>query len=173
MPSTRLAALALSALTLAASGCGGSAKSSSQTTSPASAVSTTANESATPSGPLTRAQLIAKGDAICYRLNTRRSSTRINTPQAYERLVPPLAAFELAGAAEMGKLIPPPSMAHAWQQMVAGARTIAEVTGRYRRYADASSHKLSRPLDAILGKAINELVVTAKREGFNDCARFT
>jgi hypothetical protein len=181
MRCTYLAALALgaSALTLVPSGCGGSTKSATRTAPsgsaqpPAGGKADVTSESSTSSGSLTRAQLIARGNAICYRLNARRSSTRISRPQDYERLVPVLAAYELAAATEMSKLTPPASMARDWRQMIAGSRTIAEVTGHFQRYSEAGNEKKSRPLDAILGKAIEELTSAAKHAGFKDCAQFT
>lgn len=174
MSLTRFAAPTLAALTLAVGGCGGSAKSSNQQTSAQTAGKQTnvANQSGVPSGPLTRAQLIARGDAICYRLNVRRASTRIGKPQDYERLIPQLAAYELAAANEMGEITPPASMAHDWQQMVAGSHTIAEVTGHFHRYVDATNDKKALPFDIILGKGIDQLTKAAKRAGFKECGRF-
>jgi hypothetical protein len=178
MLSTRLACLMLAGLALAAGGCG-SSKSTSQTTSTASAQSTTgkgsstSGQSSTPSSPLTRAQLIAKGDAICYRLNVKRSTTTISSGQSYERLVPKIQATELAAATEMSELVPPPSMAAAWSRMVLATHTIAEATGHFRSYAEASNDKLGHQVDAVLTKGIKELTSTAKQEGFTDCAQFS
>jgi hypothetical protein len=163
-------ALTLVAAALAASGCGGSSKGTATATS-ASAASQTS--SAASSKPLTRSELIARGDAICYRLNAKRASLTINRPQDYERLVPPLATYELAAAAEMGRLTPPTSMARDWQQMVSGARTVAQATGRFHTYAEASTGKIARTIDLVLGKGIDELVHAAKHAGFKDCSRFS
>jgi hypothetical protein len=178
MPHTRLAvAFVLAATTLAASGCGGSSKATSTpapATSAANTTSSTATEaSVKPSGkPLSRSELIARADAICYRLNARRSATTIGRPQDYERVVPALASYELAAATEMGKLVPPASMAHDWQQIVAGSRTVAAATGRFHTYAEAKAGTLAHTIDLVLGKGIDELVHAAKRAGFKDCSHF-
>jgi hypothetical protein len=174
------AAVVLAGLAIAASGCGGSAKSSSQgtTSAPAStsaqtstsAQATTASGSTKPAPQLTRAQLIEKGDAICYRLNARRSSITISNAGQYEHEIPALAAYERAAAAEMSALTPPPAMASAWRQIVAGARAIAEVTGRSSTFAEAG--KEAHALDAAFGKATEQMTSAAKREGFKDCARY-
>jgi hypothetical protein len=169
MSRTCLAVVALTAGTLIAAGCGGSSKSSSH---PASAQSSTSAAVTAPAGALTRAQLIARGNAICYRLNVRRTSITIRKRQDYEALVPALAGEELAAAVEMGKLTPPPSMAHDWQQMITGAHTIGEVTGHFRTYAEASNEKLARPFDPILTKGIDQLVGAAKHAGFKECSHF-
>jgi hypothetical protein len=124
------------------------------------------------SKPLSRSELIAQGDAICYRLNAKRATLTISRPQDYERIVPPLAAYELAAAAEMGRLMPPTSMAHDWSEMVSGARTIAQATGRFRTYAEANKGKLAHTIDLVLGRGIDELVHAAKRAGFKECSHF-
>lgn len=173
MSRTRIAATALCASALIVSGCGSSTKSSSQTTSaatPAASTSTGAGEPSHPSGTLTRAQLISKGDEICYRLNARRQSTSIGHTQDYERVVPQLSAYEIQGATELSLLTPPPPMAHAWQEIVTDSRVIAEVTGHFRHYG--ASHKEQHPYDVMIGNAINQLVAVAKREGFKECSRF-
>lgn len=159
---------ALAVCAIGAAGCGNSTSPTNQKTS-THATATNANRPA--SGPLTRAQLIAKGDEICYRLNTRRQSTTIGHQQDYERVVPELSAYELSGATEMSQLRPPDAMAHAWQTMITDSRIIAEITGRYRRYGEVS-HKEQHPFDVMLGNAINELVTVAKREGFKECSHF-
>lgn len=177
MSTTRLFALALAAGLLAASGCGSSTKSSATTssTSPASTTSQAAHTtaSAVSSGPLTRAQLIEKGNEICYRLNARRQSTSLGRPKDYEHVVPALAAYELAGATEMANLDPPTSLASYWGEMVAAAHTIAEVTGRFSHFSEASNEKLARPYDIMLGKAINQIKHAAKQAGFKECAQFS
>lgn len=178
MSRIRLAALVLVTAALAASGCGGSGKATGQTGSPPSVGSSSAKRSpsptasSSPTAPLTRAELIAKGDAICWRVNARRVSTKVSSPADYERLVPPLAAYELAAAAEMRRLTPPASMAKAWEQITSATQTIAEVTGTYREYSKASNEKLVHHLDAILATAIHQMVTAAKREGFKNCASF-
>jgi hypothetical protein len=174
MRRTGFAALTLATSVLVATGCGGSAKTASQSASstPTSAASAT-SPPATPVGaPLTRAQLIAKGDAICYRLNARRQSTRIEHAKDYEHLIPSLAAYESQGANEMSQLVPPASMAHAWRSIVIGSHTIAEVTGRFHRYSEASNLKLSHQYDVLLGHAIDQVVHNAKHAGFKECSRF-
>jgi hypothetical protein len=175
MPRTRFLALAVAASTMAVAGCGSSSKSPTKSANQASSTAATSMQSGkapTPTGPLTRAQLIERGDAICYRLNTRRLSTKIVKPQDYEQLVPALAAYELQGANEMDALTPPTSMKADWRRIVLASHTIAEVTGHFPHYSEAGSHTLSRKYDIIMGKAIDESVKTAKGAGFKECSRF-
>lgn len=173
----RFTALALAICALVGSGCGSSSKKS----TPTAASSTVANAAVTNapdvsvpahSGPLTRAELIATGDAICYRLNVRRKSTRIEHPSDHERLVPALAAYEMAGAVEMSKLVPPASMSGIWQHIVNGSHTIAVITARFPRYSEATNDKLTLPSDIALGKAIDEVTHAAKKAGFKECSRW-
>ena len=75
---SQLAALALAATTLAVSGCGGSSK-----TEPAkTTASTTSGTAKTESGaPLTRAEFIARGEAICAHANAELNSHPIRSPK--------------------------------------------------------------------------------------------
>ncbi len=177
MPRTLLAIGTMIVIVLAAAGCGSSTKDSSATSTTTAATSTSATQQSAatsqPSGPqLTHAQLVAKGDAICYRLNARRASTTISTPGDYKRLVPALAAYELAGVAEMRKLNPPASMANSWKEIADSMETIAKLTGSVDTYQAASNDTEQHKLDAPFTAALNTLVNTAKREGFKDCAQF-
>jgi hypothetical protein len=174
MTRNRIATLALTASLLTVSGCGGSsAPSSSGTTSTGAHAAATSAAVVTRTGPLNREEMLTRGDAICYRLNAERHSTYIGSREDFARLIPPLAAKELAGAEEMSKLIPPPSLKQAWEKIVENSRTLAEVTGRFHTWAEASNLKLSRPVDAIMTKAMDEVEQVAKKAGFKDCARFT
>jgi hypothetical protein len=175
MSRARTATLALAAAAaLAASGCGSSSKSSSQTTAASTTSASVSTPSTTPkpTARLTRAQLIEQGDAICYRLNARRASTRIEKPHDYENLVPALATYELQGASELGALTPPPSLSTGWQHIVNGSHTIAEVTGHFPRYSEAERGQLTHKYDIMIGKAISEVTNTAKRIGFKECSRY-
>jgi acyl-CoA hydrolase len=167
----RIPLVVFAAILLVASGCGGSGGSSNKTTLSSSTRSALVSPSPH-NGPVTRGELIVQGDAICYRLNVRRQSTNIGQRADYERLVPALAAYELRAANEMGSLTPPVSMAHDWRQIVEGSRVIAEVTGHFPRYSEASNDKLVRSYDIVLTKAIRQVVHAAKHAGFKECSRF-
>lgn len=183
MSPTRLTALAfaLTALMLITTGCGKSASSkdsaSSSTTAqtPTNTQSTTTPKTSTHltithTGPLTRTQLIAEANTICSRLNARRSTTVIRNQQDFERVVPALVAYELAGATEMSKLTPPASLTQSWHQVITGTRTIAEATGH--TYVEETSGPNAKTIDVSLGNGIKELVDAAKHIGLNECAQF-
>lgn len=163
--------VAIAGALLVIGGCGGSAKPQSGTAAPASAQSPI-SETAKPTALLTRAQLIAKGDAICYRLNVRRSATRIERPQDYETLFPALAAYELTGATEMSNLTPPTSMARDWQQMIAGARNVARATAMVHTDSEARSKAFSERVEPVLFAGIKQLTAAARRAGFKECSHF-
>lgn len=149
MSRTQLAALALAATTLSATGCGESPKTTT----------------------LTHAELIAKADPICARVNAKRASSTIRSREDYARLVPPLAAYEQTAVAELGKLIPPASMASDWKQVVAGAQTLANNTAKLGEYAKANNLAASRTLFSTDAKAQEQMLAAAKRIGFKDCAQ--
>ncbi len=175
---THFAALALAAITLAASGCGGSSKTVSTTTAAVTSVpATTTTTATTPAAKesanaLTSAQLIASGDAICARINAKRASTTLTKTQDYARLVPPLGAYEQAEAAKLSKLTPPASMASEWKQIASGVEAVADDTAKIGQ--DIKSNR-DNAGSVLLTKATKIQVQTnavAKRAGFKDCAQF-
>ena len=179
MSRLRLVAPALAAIALAASGCG---KSASTTTSAQTASSAQSNSSTTTTTtttlagatkPLTRAELIAKADLICKRVNARHAATSFDTKGDYARLLPPLAAYQLAAAAAMRKLTPPPSMAAGWQQIVNDAQTFAEDVAKLGQYAVANKLRAGRAVSLAGAKADEQMLAIALREGFQDCAHAT
>lgn len=156
MSRSDLAALTLMATTLAASGCGGSSASQ----------------------RLTRGELIAKADAICNRAKAKRASVKITTQQKITkqqetgRAMSQVAAYEHAAAAELAKLTPPTSMAGDWNQIVAATQTLAADIVRVSEYAKANRLKAASGLIfPAIGEAERQIVTTARRNGFKDCAR--
>jgi hypothetical protein len=143
----RLLSVALMVSVLAASGCGKSAK------------------------PLTRAQLLAKADAICRRINKKLSSTTIKTQQDIARIAPQLATYEQEGLAELSKLIPPASMANDWKMIITGAQTLADNTAKLGEYVKSKDLKTARALITETSKVQQRTVAIAKRNGFKDCAQ--
>jgi hypothetical protein len=176
MPRTRLAALALAASALAGSGCGGAAKPSSQVSQTASSSSSSARAQTptapeSPSSPSSRSELIARADAICRRVNAKRASITITRPQDIPLDIPPLAAYEEAAVSAMRQLTPPASMANGWKQIVAASQTVADVTTKVGNAAKAGKLESTRSLDGVLTSATEQMLNTAKREGFTDCAQ--
>jgi hypothetical protein len=123
-------------------------------------------------GPLSRAQLISKVNEICYRVNAKRASITITGAKEFERDIPRLAGYELAAAAEMSELIPPPSMAADWKRVVNGTRALSEITSSVHSFAEVLSDKHGRILDAAISKAMRRVAKAAKRSGFETCAHF-
>jgi hypothetical protein len=149
MSRRRLAALTLVATVLAASGCGGSAGSTK---------------------PLTRSELIARGDTICRRINARLAAIRIKSAKDYARL----GAFEQAAVANMRELTPPASMSSGWGQVVSGAQTLADATakiGTFPRVEAFGTTPAAHEAFAAAGAGTRQMVAAAQREGFKDCAR--
>jgi hypothetical protein len=145
----RVVALALTATTLLASGCGGSSGSS---------------------RPLTRAELVAKANAICTRVNARLTSSLVRNPQELTRIAPRMVSFEQTALTELTHLNPPASLADDWQQIVAGAETLVEDTAWYSEDARTNNLKGMHDLLASAEKIQRRIRATATRDGFNDCA---
>jgi hypothetical protein len=149
MSPTRLTALALTAATLTASGCGSSKA-------------------------LTSDELVAKADAICKRAQAERASLpTIKTRQDYGTVLSRAGAQQQAAVAELEKLKPPASLAEDWQQIVEVDRTLAGYTIVYGQDIAASNPRAAR---ALLGTATSlqrSIATAAKRDGLNACAEIS
>jgi hypothetical protein len=150
MSHTRLGVVTLAVTMLAASGCGGSANSAKT---------------------LTRTVLIAKADVICKRLNVNRDSTPIRSQQDVARILSQHAIYERDELAELGKLVPPTSMANDWKRMLAGIQTLAEDTAKVGEYVKSNNRAAARPLISTAANAQQQVLTIAKHNGFKECAR--
>lgn len=145
---TRLAALALAGATAAAAtGCGGSAS---------------------PPKPLTRAQLTAKADAICRRVIPTVDWLKVTTKEL-PKVVGRLAALEEQGAAELNKLVPPPSIADEWRLVV----DAFELTGpEFRIIAREIERNSQAYLSVPLSNAQHERGLYAHSLHIEECAKY-
>lgn len=192
MSHTQLAALALAAASLALGGCGGSSKTTASTitaTTSADSTPTTSTTAASTSlppatvvkvatgTPLTRAQLIAKGDAICARVNAQvdKVTTQVNVPPNVARReflegFSKAARYETIETNELSKLVPPASLAHDWGLIVNDFHRYVQYADAAARAAEAKDIKAIEPLIKP-GEAIHEkLDAIAKRDGFKYCS---
>lgn len=156
MTRTRAAAVGLIAMTLAAGGCGKATKS------------------------LTQAEMIAKADPICGRINAKISyysnlkpanSQDLVSASAIVQATPQIASAERAAYADLAKLTPPASMADDWKQFLEGVKTIADDTARVGDYAKAKNTAPIAPIMASASTTLQRLRATATRHGFDDCAK--
>lgn len=178
MSPTRLAALALAATTLAASGCGGSSKTTSTstaaaTTAPSSTGSTSTTTAATTAQhgkALTKAQLIAKADAVCKRIEVRLHAQGAKTVSDVVRLAPQLAAYHQARAAELDRVTPPASLEADWKQIVAAMHTAAEDTVKFGEYTKANNAAGTQELQAAAIRLHQQTLAIAMRDGITKCA---
>lgn len=177
MHDMRLAVLALIATTLVASGCGGTSQSSNgtvastQNRASGTSKSTIATQSPAPTPVLTRAQLIARADLICHRVNAKRALLRISGEQDVARQLPPLAVYEQEAVVELRKLTPPPSMTAGWQRIVQGSESFAEATASLGESAKAKKLPQAETLSIVAERTLKRTFALAKQEGFNDCAQ--
>ncbi|MGC2373181.1 MAG: hypothetical protein WA484_04825 [Solirubrobacteraceae bacterium] len=172
MSRQQLAALALAATTLAASGCGGSSKSSSQTTSTAQVGATAQTGSTANAKPITQAELTAAANAICGRIRARLAQNKFTTQQEIGRAAPGIAAYERSSLVELEKLVPPPSLAGDWAQIVAGIRTLASDAAKIGEYERANRLETPAGHAFLLTTGIHGKFAAsiAKRDGIDRCA---
>ena len=142
---TRVAAIALTATMLAASGCGSSSK------------------------PLTRAELTAKANAICKTVTAKISSRSIKSQQDIARVAGELAGFEQTALTNLSKLVPPAELEDDWKKFVAGAQTLAENTAKLGEYAKMNDLKAAKGLIVSSEATQKEMVTIAKRDGLHAC----
>jgi len=172
MTRTSIAALLFVTSALITAGCGGSSTKSSSTGT-TQATNSSVGGSSAGTTPLTRSELIAKADAICYRVNAERSSNRIRSNQSIVTSVPRLAAYEQKAYAELGRLVPPASIAGEWKQLVAAATALAADTKKVGEYAQAGNSSGAGGSLAASNLDIQKMIAVAHRNGFKDCAQFS
>jgi hypothetical protein len=169
---TRLAALALASITLAVAGCGESKTSSAPKTTPLPLKTTSQGPKtlATPTGPLTRAEMLAETNEICARLLTRLDSSTLRTTQDYFRILPQLASYERLIAAQLSKLNPPVSLVHGWRQAILSIETLSDNTLKGVQYVKSGRTKAGQALLAANAKTRKPMLDAARRAGFAQCA---
>lgn len=119
------------------------------------------------SKPLTRAELIAKADAICRRVTHQVDWLKV-TKQSLSGSVHRLAALEEQAAGELSKLIPPPSMAEAWHFIVNGFR----LTGPQFEQIARAAREVVGSYAIPLSNAQHERALRAKLEGITGCEEY-
>jgi hypothetical protein len=176
-----LAAVALTASIFVA-GCGQSSKTGSSTANSTTASPSTTTTHASPSAsspatsavqgrPLTRRQLIARADAICGKTNTKLSTLSIITKKEFARLLPQVAVYYTTETSELGKLVPPPTMAHAWQQILSGFQQYTTYTNTVAGYARANNFTAAAPIIRTAEVMHHNLAAFVKQSGFRRCSR--
>lgn len=175
-------ALTLLATMLAAAGCGGSSKTtettaSTTTTTGAStpAVPTTASVPAVTvtvaSGkPLSRAQWIAKGDAICVRLSNELEGLSVKKAAELPRVLPLEAAYVRNEVAQLAKLVPPASKASDWQQFLTAGLQWAEGSAKLAEDGKLGDAITKAPLATAVVAIHEHLKQIAKIDGFQHCS---
>jgi hypothetical protein len=168
---------ALAAIALSAAGCGESSHSRSATAASTSAPATTATVATPPPGaiklasgrPLTRAEWIAKGEAICTRTNTKVSATTVPSEREYPRVLPQLAVYEWTEARELSKLVPPRPKTHDWAQIVSNLQLDGNYLSSLTNYFQAKNRRAAYSLLVTAERLHERLGAIARHDGFNEC----
>jgi hypothetical protein len=154
-----LVAVGMPALT----GCG---QSSRATASPATASTSTSKSPAD-------AQLIARADAICKRLSDEIKATlpgKRDSNLELGRNALQHAALERKAASTLGKLTPPPSLAHDWAQILAYSRRLSSGLVTLSRYWKLDEKQGISAVAASKNQIHLKLSALASRDGFKDCS---
>jgi hypothetical protein len=180
-----LTGAAFAVVVLATTGCGNSSKTSTATAASATTTATTTSSTPTASTPttttispvviatgkpLTHAQWLAKGDAICARLNTQLAANGVKSLNEFARVLPEVAAYEHTELTQLVKLVPPPSQREDWQKFLNETREWAENSAKLGQSAQTTQFTLTEPLVVTTRKLHERLARVAKREGFKECS---
>lgn len=166
-----LLVLALAAGLLA--GCGGGSGTSKTSASSASTTSGSQGSSqanSTPA-PLSSAELIARADPICRRVNAEiaASKPKSASPAEILRVVPGNAALEKRAVAALQRLKPPRALTGDWTTILADRRMLAEqlveLVGAAQKNDVTTLHKLAQS-KARLHKSLE---AAGRRVGFVYC----
>jgi hypothetical protein len=166
---------------LAGSGCGGSSK-----TSPASNSATPkATQAAAPTAPqvptstlplasgkpLSKAEWIKMGEAICTRSNTKAATVTVTQPSEYATALPQIALYARLEARELSKLVPPTPKARDWARYVNGLWLDSQyVTEAANMFKAKAAFQTVRPAIIRANSLHEEIDKIAKRDGFTECA---
>jgi hypothetical protein len=173
----QLAALALAATAIFASGCGSSKSSSTSSAASSTGAVTTPAIDTTPAKiatgkPLTSAQLIAQGDAICDSALTKLSAIAAKTKLELIRVLPQGALYLSSEAEGLGKLVPPASLSGDWAQIVNDIHTASEYLSRASQYYKEKQEKAAGESFLKANELNTQAKRIAKRHGFKVCSSF-
>ncbi len=168
MQRTRFSALALTAVTLAAAGCGGSQETKSHGGASTRSSSTTGQAGATRS---VSAGFIARADAICARTNAELYASPVTKAQGYAIVAPQYAVYFRTETAELSKLTPPTPMANDWRQIVGGFQMVSEDLAKVGENLQKHAAKAAGSLFTAANTTREHIIAIAARDGFKDCAR--
>lgn len=119
---------------------------------------------------MTRAQLIAKADAVCVQLNAQLAANVVNKANSFAVALPQAAAYEHAESVQLAKLVSPSSMAKDWHSFLAETQRWAQDTAKLGAAARAGHFNPGSPLVTLATKTHSNLVSIAKRAGFKQCS---
>ncbi len=185
----QLMTLGIAVSALAVAGCGGSSKTGStasvaDATTTAATTATTATTTAAPptvtattvkvatGKPLTVTTLIAKGDAICARTNTKISTISVKSEADFKRVLPQVAIYNSIESNELDKLVPPASLASDWARIINAAHLYSTYVNRIASDAQTSSYaSTSGPLIQTAESVHRQMASMARHDGFKHCAQ--
>ncbi|MGC2374840.1 MAG: hypothetical protein WA484_13285 [Solirubrobacteraceae bacterium] len=119
---------------------------------------------------MTRAQWIAKADAICTRTNAQVATYPVKTTSDFARALPPAAVYEHEEAIALMRLVPPPSKAKDWKAVVTATMQVAVNSAELGREAVAGTFTIDSPLVAATTRANAIMGRITLRDGFTSCA---
>jgi len=181
---TQLAALALTAVTLVASGCGGSSKSGNSTTGTATtgAQTTTTTAAVAPisekevkiksGAPLPRTVWIKKGNAVCTHTLAelgKTSTSSGSSTQEFGRGLTQVIVYERAELDELSKIVPPADKTGDWTQFLSGLQRFIRLSVQVAKYAQVNQLNTASSIVEAANTTDRQVRLIAKRDGLMAC----
>jgi hypothetical protein len=124
-----------------------------------------------PGDKAAKSGFISAADSICNRLNLAIADppgTVLNDAKL-AKLAPRHAVLEKKAVGELGRLVPPASMAPDWAKILAYRRTLAEQLAQLGAAAGAKDAAAIKKLAAAKGRVHHQLETLASHDGFHVC----
>jgi len=121
--------------------------------------------------PLDTARWIAKGDAICARANAKVVANPARSVRDFPRVLPQLALYIRAEAAELAKLVPPAGRTHDWVRIVNDVQMRSRYASELAQLVQANKATAISRQFHLLNLVTEDLLTTAQRGGFKRCSK--
>jgi hypothetical protein len=121
--------------------------------------------------PLTQAQWVAKGDAICAKLIGQQTLLRINNLNELPRVIPQMLIYTRATIAALSKLTPPTNKTNDWQTFLSLKSQWVRGAAQLGTDPEIAHTLATNPLFRTLTATRIRADTLVQHDGFNKCSR--
>ncbi|MGI8557746.1 MAG: hypothetical protein ACR2ND_05480 [Solirubrobacteraceae bacterium] len=121
--------------------------------------------------PLSKSELVAKGDAICKRVNDGiRNVGPTNTAADVAKVAPKVYALEQQGVNDLRKLTPPGAVASDYTSFLDKTQVLTDDANKIGAAAKTNDKKTAQTIASEAASASASATSSASKLGFKDCA---